>query len=64
MSVLLGSINSKKKKMVLYKSFNNYLTSRNGKDVYIYEKGILYDTDMFGKKTTSHRMSKIDLIIK
>jgi hypothetical protein len=63
MSVFLGAI-SKKKKMVLYKSFGKYLKSKNGNEVYIYDKGVLYDTDKFGKKTTSYRMSKIDLIIK
>jgi hypothetical protein len=63
MAVLLGAI-EKKKKMVLYKTIDKYLKSKNGNDLYIYDKGVLYDTDMFGKKGTSYRMSKIDLIIK
>ena len=61
----LGAIRKDgKKKMVLYKVFDDVLTSKDGKEVYIYEKGVLYDTDRYGNKTTSHRMSKIDLVIK
>jgi hypothetical protein len=59
----LGSIKGKKK-LVLYRSVGNYLVSKDGRKVYIYEKGVLYDTDRYGKKTTSNRMSKLDLIIK
>jgi hypothetical protein len=64
MAVLLGSVKSGKKTMTLYKMWDKYLRSKNGENIYIYDKGILYDTDEYGKKTTSHRMSKIDLIIK
>lgn len=64
MATYLGAIKSDRKRMTLYKSFGNYLRSKNGNKVYVYEKGVLYDTDKFGKKTTSYRMSKIDLVIK
>ena len=63
MAPFIGAI-SGKKKFVLYKLFDNYLVTKDRKKVYIYEKGVLYDTDGYGKKTTSHRMSKIDLIVK
>ena len=31
--------------------------------LYRYENGILYDTDWQGKKTTSHRMTMVELIV-
>jgi hypothetical protein len=62
-NVMIGAV-KKPKKLTLYKMFDNYLRSKDGSDVYIYEKGILYDTDRYGKKTTSYRMSKIDLVVK
>ena len=64
MSVYLGAVKDNKKTMTLYKSFGKYLRSKSGDNVYIYENGVLYDTDMFGKKGTSYRMSKINLKIK
>lgn len=39
------------------------LCSRDGSTIYIYENGILYDTDEQFNKTTSHRMSKLNLTI-
>ena len=63
MAVLLGAIKKARKKMILYKSFGKYLTSKNGDEVYIYDNGILYDTDKFGNKSTSHRMSRLNLTI-
>ena len=40
------------------------LCSEDGSTIYIYENGILYDTDEQFNRTTSHRMSKINLTIK
>ena len=56
-------------KLTLYKS--NYLstenkqvlTSKNGKDIYIYENEILYDSPDGKTKGASHRMSKLELNI-
>jgi hypothetical protein len=64
MAVYLGAVKSSKRKMTLYRSIGDYVTSRDMSKVYIYKNGVLYDTDRFGKKTTSYRMSKIDLKIK
>ena len=56
-------------KLTLYKS--NYLstankqvlTSKDGKDIYIYENEILYDSPDGKTKGASHRMSKLELNI-
>jgi len=56
------------KEMTLYKietlskGSKDVLTDRED-NLYIYEKGVLYDTEDGNKKGTSHRMSKINLTI-
>jgi hypothetical protein len=45
-------------------SKGDVLCSEDGSTIYIYENGILYDTDEQFNKTTSHRMSKLNLTIK
>ena len=40
------------------------LCSSDGQKIYEYENGVLYDTDANFKRTTSHRMSAINLTIK
>jgi len=65
MNTFLGAINDGKKTMTLYKSVGNYLRSKDGNKIYLYEKGVLYNTDDVNfKKTTALRMSKINLVIK
>ena len=64
MATLLGAIKDGKKTITLYRGVGNYLFSKDGNQVYIYEKGVLYDTDDKFKKSTSYRMSKINLVIK
>jgi hypothetical protein len=62
---------TEKRKMTLFESKSlstprkRVLTSSQDydKELYIYEDGVLYDTDYMVNKTTSYRMSKIDLTI-
>lgn len=62
-----GSLNNKKLKLYKLKSNDksdsDLLISKDGNSLYIYEKGILYDTLDGKTKGTSHRMSKLDLEI-
>jgi hypothetical protein len=60
---------SDKKQLTLYKvdSLSNLkkdvLTTKDGNSLFIYEDGVLYDSEDGIKKGPSHRMSKIDLTV-
>jgi len=60
---------TEKRKMILLESKSlstprkRVLTSQDYEKMYIYDDGVLYDTDYMLNKTTSYRMSKIDLTI-
>lgn len=53
------------KNLTLYRllSLPNHLFNEDLSVMYFYENGRLYDTDEYGRKSTSHRMSKLNLTI-